>query len=206
MKFRLSMLTDRKVRLAVLLVVTALSVAVSGTLAYFMATTLSIRNDFLPARLNVVIHEEFQQTAGSYVKSNVTVENAVVPKATSHAFIRVKLVPTWRDENGNVAGVPPVELAAPPAGITADINPDLAFDYVDGYYYYKEILDPGEQTSPLIRTLTVDYSALAGTPYEGLTFELSVLAEGLDAAAGAPEAAWGVTYNAAAHTWAPVAP
>ncbi|MBR2730526.1 MAG: hypothetical protein IKD72_00885 [Clostridia bacterium] len=204
MKFRLSMLTDKKVRLAALLVVAALSVAVSGTLAYFMASTHSIRNDFFPARLNVVIHEDFQQIDGSYVKSNVTVENAVVPRASSHAYIRVRLVPTWRDENGNVAGVPPVDLTAPPAGITAEINPDLAFDYVDGYYYYKEILAPGEQTTPLVRRIAVDYAALAGTPYEGYTFELSVLAEGLDAAAGAAEAAWGVVYSA--HTWSPCTP
>ena len=196
------MLADKKVRLAALLVVTVFSVAVSGTLAYFVASTLSIKNDFYPAKLNIVIHEQFEQTDGGYVKSNVTVENVVVPNATSRAYIRVKLVPTWRDANGNVAGVPAPVLPAPPDdisfvldGISGAVNSNLAFDYIDGYYYYKGILKPGESTPSLIQSITVDYGAYTGTQYEGLTLELSVLAEGLDSNVGAPEAAWGMTYH-----------
>ncbi|MCR5783560.1 MAG: hypothetical protein K6G90_12605 [Clostridia bacterium] len=203
MKFRLSMLTDKKVRLAALLVVTALSVAVSGTLCYFAWSTLSIPNTFIPARLNIVIHEEFARDEdGDYVKKDVSFENVVIPDATSRAYIRVKLVPSWRDAYGNVAGVPAVDILSTP-GITAVINTDLTYDYVDGYYYYKGVLEPGEQTSVLIHSFKVDYSAFAGTVYEGLNFELSVLAEGLDSAIGAAETAWGMSYNDAAHTWAP---
>lgn len=203
MKFRLSMLTDKKVRLAALLVVAAFSVAVSGTLCYFMMSTLSIPNTFIPARLNVVIQEEFTVGPdGNYEKSNVYVENVVIPGATSRAYIRAKLVPIWRDAAGNVAGVPDTDLLGT-SGITAVINTDLSFDYVDGYYYYKGTLEPGEHTPVLIHSLKVDYSAFVGTVYEGLTFELSVLAEGLDSAIGAAEAAWGMSYNEAMHTWSP---
>ena len=202
MKFRLSMLTDKKMRLAALLVVAVFSVAVSGTLCYFMWSTLSIPNEFIPARLNVVIHEEFTIEDGDYVKKNVTVENVVIPNAVSRAYIRVRLVPSWRDASGNLAGVPAVDILSCP-GITSAINTDLTYDYVNGYYYYKGVLEPGEQTSVLIHSLRVDYSAFEGTMYEGLTFELSVLAEGLDSAIGAAEAVWGMTYNEAMHTWSP---
>ena len=79
MKKILSLLTDKKMRLAALLVVTVFSFAVSGTLCYFMMSTLSIENNFVPARLNVVIHETFtDQGEAGYVKENVTVENAVL--------------------------------------------------------------------------------------------------------------------------------
>ena len=206
MKKILSLLTDKKMRLAALLVVTVFSFAVSGTLCYFMMSTLSIENNFVPARLNVVIHETFtDQGEDGYVKENVTVENAVIPGYTSEAYIRVKLVPSWRDAYGNVAGVPaalPTD-AHPIPGISFTVNSTLAFDYPAGeYYYYKGTLAPGEQTPVLIDRLSVDYSAFTGTVYEGLTFELSVLAEGLHASPGAAEAAWGMEYNGSA--WHPV--
>ena len=204
MKRLRAILTDTKTRLAAFLVVTVLSVSVSGTLAYFMASTLSIRNDFVPTRLNVVIHESFTKNDDDeYVKENVTFENTVIPGFTSDAYIRVKLIPSWRDDTGHVAGVP-ASLSGP--GITADIDVVDHFNLIDGYYYYKGILAPGETTPVLIRTLTVDYSALTGTVYDGLTFELSVLAEGLNDAPGAAEAAWGMAYNKTSQTWAPYTP
>ena len=200
-----AILLDRKLRYAALLVVVVFSFAVSGTLAYFMMSTLSIQNDFIPARLNVVIHEEFTPNGDDgYEKRNVTVENAVIPGFTSEAYVRVKLVPSWRDAYGNVAGVPAALPTAehPVPGITLTVNGALAFDHPAGeYYYYKGTLSPGEQTPVLIDYLAVDYSAFTGTVYEGLTFELSVLAEGLHASPGAAEAAWGMTYNEALSYW-----
>ena len=199
-----AILIDRKLRYAALLVVIVFSFAVSGTLAYFMMSTVSIENDFVPARLSIVIHEEFtKDDDDKYVKSNVTVENAEIPGFTSQAYIRVKLVPSWRDASGNVTGVA-ASLDTP--GITYDIDVIENFNLIGGYYYYKGILAPGESTPVLIRSLTVDYSAFTGTPYEGLTFELSVLAEGLNDAPGAAETAWGMAYNKATRVWAPYAP
>ena len=199
-----AVLLDRKLRYAALLVVIVFSFAVSGTLAYMMVSTVSIDNDFVPTRLNVVIHEDFTKNdADEYVKENVTVENAVVPGFTSKAYIRVKLVPSWRDAYGNVAGVPAALPTPehPVPGITFLVN-DEAFDVFEGNcYYYKGTLAPGEQTPVLIDRLAVDYSAFSGTVYEGLTFELSVLAEGLHASPGAAEAAWGMTYHEALSQW-----
>lgn len=205
MKNYIAMLTDKKVRLAALLVVTAFSVAVSGTLCYFMAATAGIENRFFPARLTIEIHETFTKNdENEYVKSNVSFENVEIPGATSNAYIRARLVPSWRDADGHVAGVP--ATLDMPGAVTSVINEDLSFDEIGGYYYYKGILDPGEQTPVLIRSLTVDYSALAGTVYEGLAFELTVLAEGLNASPGAAEATWGMSYNEAYATWSPAAP
>ncbi|MBQ6419821.1 MAG: hypothetical protein IJK02_01990 [Clostridia bacterium] len=204
MKRYLSLLADRKIRAAALLLVAVFSVAVSGTLAYFIAATDSIQNDFIPAGLSIVIHEEFERnTENVYEKRNVTVENEVLPNAASSAFIRVKLIPSWRDASGAVVALP-ASLSQP--GITLDIDVVDNFNLIDGCYYYKFVLAPGETTPPLINSLTVDYSAFTGTVYEGLVFELTVLAEGLRDAPGAAEAAWGMAYNKTAHTWSPVAP
>ena len=197
-------MTDKKLRLAALFVVIVFSVAVSGTLAYFTVSTLSIENDFFPARLSIRVVENFDQDAdGNYVKTDVCIKNESVSNASSNAYVRVKLVPSWRYADGSVAGVPTPALPAwtePEGaeiapGVTICINNQSAFDHINGYYYYKGLLKSGKETPVLIEKLSVDYSLLTGTVYDGLTFELTVMAEGLNDAPGATENAWGMTFH-----------
>ena len=145
---------------AALLMVLVMSVG--GTLAWLTAHTNAITNTFTVATPGVKIEEGFDKQT----KSNVQVKNT----GEVEAYIRVALVPTWEDENGNAVAEP---ASLDDLSITWG-NSGKWLKGTDGYWYYKEPVAPGGRTAVLLEKATV-------TTENGYQMNLQVMADSIQA-------------------------
>lgn len=109
------------------------------TTAFLIAGAGSVTNTFRSSQVACKVNEEFDGTT----KTNVTISNT----GDTEAYIRAAIVVTWKDpENGNVYGAMPVE------GKDYTMELDLSNWIVgtDRYYYYKNAVQPGDETEILI--------------------------------------------------------
>lgn len=92
---------NKKVILLAVSLMLILSAAIGGTVAYLIDQTDSITNTFTPAKVTPRIEEKFPNQS---VKKDVQIKNdGDIP-----AYIRVKVVVTWKDKDHNVYGAAPV--------------------------------------------------------------------------------------------------
>ena len=160
----------------------ALTVTVGGTLAWLAAHTDPVTNTFKMGEVTPVVTEDFDEPYTA--KENVQVKNnGDVP-----AYIRVALVATWEDENGNVK--------------PASLN-DLHIQWADGrdtnwvvgsdgYYYHRAPVNGGDFTSYLITKAEVD-----GTKEPaGYHMNLQVIADSIQAIpTSVVKDTWGVNLD-----------
>ena len=162
---------------AALLMVLVMSVG--GTLAWLTAHTNAITNTFTVATPGVEIEEGFDKQT----KSNVQVKNT----GEVEAYIRVALVPTWEDENGNAVAEP---ASLDDLSITWG-NSGKWLKGTDGYWYYKEPVAPGGRTAVLLEKATV-------TTENGYHMNLQVMADSIQAdPTRAVTAMWGTDKGGA---------
>ena len=162
---------------AALLMVLVMSVG--GTLAWLTAHTSAITNTFTVATPGVKIEEGFDKQT----KSNVQVKNT----GEVEAYIRVALVPTWEDENGNAVAEP---ASLDDLSITWG-NSGKWLKGKDGYWYYKEPVAPGYSTEVLLEKATV-------TTENGYHMNLQVMADSIQAdPTRAVTAMWGTAKGGA---------
>ena len=138
----------------------------------------------------------------------VYVENAAdsVP-----SVVRVTLVPVFTDEaTGEVASVSVKPLSAPQGhrielgDITLVFSGDWgdSWFYRDGWFYYKEVLDPGQTTEKLHAgvTLTNDTPEMR-TKYQNIKIEIEVFSESLQAEGAAPSQ-WNLSVDSSGNVTA----
>lgn len=118
-----------------------------GTLAYIFTNTTPLTNKFVPAQMRCEILEDF---SNGTVKQNVCVQNT----GDASAYIRVKLLPYWYDKEIDtiIAKSSWTPLFTPGAGWVCGN---------DGYYYYTSPVNPGECTSVLISSLTLEQDEIS---------------------------------------------
>ena len=147
-----------------------IALAVGTTFALLKANTAPVENTFTAAKSGTDIVEKLD---GSQ-KTSIAVKNT----GTAVAYVRVKLVMNWVDDNGNVS--------AEPVNITPSITADW-FEQ-DGIYYYKMPVAAKDFTTSLLKTpITQDAAP------EGYHLEVTVLAESIQAAPSkAVTESWGV--------------
>lgn len=187
----------KKSLLTGLAIALVLLISAGGTIAYLTTRTETADNlfDFPPAEVDII--EEF---IGWEVKQ-VQVKNTSdkVP-----GVVRVLLLPRVLDAEGNYAQTSLGSLGEPNGNrvVMGDLTFELADDwadnwfYQDGFFYCRRVLEPGE-TSPVLLekvSLTNDTPELR-EKYEGLTIDVDVLADILQAEGGAPALEWEVTVN-----------
>lgn len=144
-------------------IVLMLTIAIGGTIAYLVANTESITNTFEPGRVPISVDESF--TGG--VKSDVKITNdGNVP-----AYIRAKIIVTWKDAQGNVSAVKPV------LGTDYSMNINTA-DWTEagGFYYYKESVEATGKTTNLIESCTRSV-----TPPDDYDLSVEIIAESIQA-------------------------
>lgn len=172
---------NKKVILLAVSLLLILSAAIGGTVAYLIDQTGSITNTFTPAKVTPEVKEDF----GNNVKNNVQIKNdGNVP-----AYIRVKIVVTWKDKDGNVYG------AAPKAG--TDYNwtmlENSKWFLKDGFYYYSEPV-AAEGTTDVLFT---DCKPLAGRAPDGYSLSVDIHAQAIQAEpTRAVTSAWDVQVDA----------
>ena len=164
--------------LAALLIVAA---SIGGTLAWLTSNPSGIVNTFTPGEVpNQVTEDPFDGTT----KSNVRVKNT----GNVDAYIRVALVPIWRNADGTGAGYPAAAVNP------ADYGMDSDWFKQGSYYYYSKSVAPNEVTAHLLTSFTAPTTptnAPEGTYYELQMLAQSIQADGTDANGTSPaEFAW----------------
>jgi len=157
------------------LVALALVLCIAGgaTLAFLMVTTPSLTNVFQYGHVTCAVQEKFDGTT----KSDVSIKNT----GDTQSYIRVKLVFTWKDKDGNVSAQPVTDQ-------------DYKMDWFekDGYYYAKAPVAPDHNTPDLIHSCT----EIAANAPDGYTLSLEILADAIQSTpTRAVEQAWGVTVD-----------
>lgn len=174
----------------ILALVIAVSVAAVGTTLAFMFRKAAAKNSFVPANVTCRVHERFE--GGTYTegehngtkKSDIKVENT----GNTEAYIRLRLVPYWRDADGNTLGIP-------------SVMPTVSLYNNSGWmrgsndtYYYTSPIKPEELTPVLCRAIVLGTSvdAEGNTVYQTLEVFAEAIQSSPDKAA---EEAWGVTVE-----------
>ena len=141
------------------------STVVGGTLAYLATQTGPVVNTFTPGKVDITVDEEFDGQA----KSDVYITNAA---DSVTAYIRAKVVVTWRDAANNIV--------QKPEGYTATVSyatGDSWFEK-DGIYYHKAPVAPDAKTAMLIEKAS--YTVDAGIPTD-YHLDIQIIAEGIQA-------------------------
>ena len=171
---------NKKVILLAVSLVLILSAAIGGTVAYLIDQTGSITNTFTPVKVTPEVTEDFDKK----VKNNVQITNT----GDIPAYIRVKVVVTWKDAQDNVYG------AAPVLGTdyTWTSGSDKWF-LKDGFYYYSEPVAAKGTTGVLFTAC----QPVADRAPEGYSLSVDIHAQAIQAEpAAAVQDAWGVTVRA----------
>lgn len=167
-----------------------LTATVGSTAAWLVSKPAAVENNFVPGKVACQVLEDFGK---DYVKRDVKVQNT----GNTDAYIRVLLVFTWKDKEGNIFSNKPQE------GIDYQINMDnmnltdwiMQKSDAGVYFYYKKRVAPEEETRNLIESL---YQITDVTGPENGKYKLSVdiLADAVQA--NPPEAvadSWGVAVE-----------
>ena len=153
--------------IAAFALVVALSIGLTS--AFLTAKTGGLTNTFTPANIYAEVQEIFEGTT----KSDVKVYNGYTDKNKQHdsdapVYIRVALVPTWKDAAGNVVAVP---------ASLGDLNITWGsgwYKHTDGYYYYTSVVPAGGETTNLIESAKV-------MTENGYQMDLQILAQAIQA-------------------------
>lgn len=165
------------------------AVSIGGTLAWLTSTPSGLTNTFVPGEVPNEIHEEFDHNT----KENVQIKNV----GNVSAFIRVALVPSWRNNDTDHTG----------AGLSATGTYNITINTTDwtlgsdGYYYYNSAVQPDGLTAALVTTCSPKSGLSAA--YAGKVFELDVIsqsvqAEGMGQTIDTAQEAFQIALNASA--------
>ena len=173
--------TARKGRLnaTIISVVLILTLAVGGTIAFLSTKTDPVVNTFNPSQVTCSVVEDFD----GKTKTNVNVKNT----GDIPAYIRARIVVTWKDASGNVSAVP-----------VKNTDYTIAFNETDwtqqgDYWYCKTAVDAGGETPVLI--IKCEKKGNAPKDYD---LSVEILADAIQSEpASAVTEAWGYTPTAA---------
>lgn len=139
---------------------------VGGTVAYLVAGTDPLINNFDLAEVSCSVEEYFN----GKIKKDVKIQNT----GDIPAYIRAKVVVTWKDEDGNVYGQAPIE------------ETDYSIQYnetdwkQDGdYWYYDEPVAPVTENNCCTPVLIHSCSPIADQTPEGYNLSVEILAEAI---------------------------
>ena len=120
--------------LSVLLLIVAL-LAIAGSVgAYMRKQTNTMENIFVPVQVSCEVEETFSGNR----KSDIAVKNT----STIDAYLRLRMVSYWVDENGDI-----LAKTSPKVEIPLDTN---NWFVIDDIYYYKKTVEPDASTTDLL--------------------------------------------------------
>lgn len=167
------------------LLIAAIVGAIGATAAYMIKETQNVQNDFIPAKVTCNVNEVFDGNE----KSSITVQNT----GNINAYIRVRFVSYWVNDEGNIVG-------KPSAKVSFDYNSDLwVLDEANDTYYYTKPVAPGDSTPELLGSkIVLQTSEFNGKPVYQVIEVLSeaIQAKGeTDEGVSAIEYAWKHSFN-----------
>lgn len=160
-------------------VIVLLAGAVGGTWAFLVAQSEPVQNNFTYAHVSCRIDEKFENG----VKSDVEIQNT----GDIPAYIRARIVVTWKDANGNVSAVPVKD---------SDYTMTVGTGWTkgtDGYWYCNTAVAAGGETPVLITKCEKK-----GTAPKDYDLSVEILADAIQSEpASAVTEAWDYTPTAA---------
>ena len=176
-------LPKKKVSMLLVSLVLIAAIAVGSTVAFIATSTEPITNIFNPANVTIDIDEKFDNG----VKTDVQVKNT----GNTDAFIRAKIVVTWKDANGNVSATKPVENT----DYTMTLNETDWFRGSDGFYYCRTSVAPDAPNN--LPPVLIEKCEKTGTPPADYDLSVEIIASGIQSTpASAVKEAWGMTVDA----------
>lgn len=146
-------------------IVLMLTIAIGGTIAYIVTNTTPVVNTFTPGEVPITIHETFDGETKSYV---YVTNDGNVP-----AYIRAKIIVTWKNAQGEVSGTP-----VQSSDYSINWGNGWSYNNADGFYYYNsEVGAPGSTTN-LIKSCTKSSTA---NPPDGYDLSVEIIAESIQA-------------------------
>lgn len=133
----------KKIGSGFVLLILAVVLAIGGTLAFIIANTEEVKNEFTPGEVSCKVLEDFDKIT----KSNVRIENT----GNTAAYIRATYVVTWQKDDGKVNTVnakQPVEGT----DYTIEFAKDSGWEKIGDYWYYTSPVAAGDETRALIDT------------------------------------------------------
>ena len=151
---------------------------VGGTVAYLVTHTDPVVNTFTPGEVSCQVNEEFN--VDNTVKTKAFVRNT----GNVPAYIRVAVVANTIDAQRNITGM----ATTLPVGWLNTAK----WTEVDGFYYYKDVVQPGDVTANLLNA-NIDLTDI----------QVTILASAIQSMPdGAVKDAWNMSYNTG--DWKPV--
>lgn len=133
-----------------LMLVLLIGSGIGMTVGFLSTRTEPVQNDFTYGKVSCEVLETFGKDNNRYIKRDVRIKNT----GNTSAYIRVLLVFTWKDANGNVY------VNKPQINKDYQINPDISNGWsiyqnsIGTFsYYYKYPVAAGEETPNLIDSL-----------------------------------------------------
>ncbi|GAA0070422.1 BsaA family SipW-dependent biofilm matrix protein [Clostridium sardiniense] len=129
-----------------------------ASLAYFSSKE-SKKNKFTIGSISTEINENFDKDSAKDVSRNEEIKKVVSIKNTGKnpVIVRVIINPQWdeeKDENGKVTKLTTSASNQVQLNFSNTWKEDWIKDN-DGYYYYNKILNPGESTSDLLKSISL---------------------------------------------------
>lgn len=168
----------KKKTIVVSMILLAVMIIAGGSMAWLLSNPGEAVNQFEMGTVKVeVVEEGFTDISGAEA---ITYDKNVQVRSlgSKRTYVRVRLVPEWSNPSLPVSNVQ-LNLAS---------NSDWML-HTDGYYYFKYYLTENEITSLLLDSVT--FTEL-GPEYEGATFTLKVVAEGVQITNEAWKDVWGL--------------
>ena len=137
---------------------------IGGSIAYMAAKTSDVVNEFTFGNVPIDIPEQFDGTT----KSDVKVHN----NGSADAFVRAKIVVTWKNAAGEVSATP-----------VKDTDYDMTtgdgwFQGTDGFWYCTNRVPAGQDSAVLITKATKKEGVV---PPEGYDLSIEILAQSVQA-------------------------
>ena len=117
-----------KLFLVTLSVFLMVGIVAGGTLAYLVAKSERVENNFIAASVSCRVDEDFTVTNTSNVD----------------AYLRAAVVVNWMDDNGDIRGI------APKAGTDYTLRIGDNWKKIGDYYYYTTDVAPGTTTETVV--------------------------------------------------------
>lgn len=157
-------------------VVLVLGAAIGGTVAWLATNTPGLTNTFTPGKVSCTVEETFNGTT----KCDVKIQNT----GNTDAYIRAKVVVTWKDAAGNVYGTP---VSSSDYSITYASENGWVQRTDDGYWYYTKPVASNNLTPVLISSA----SPVDGKAPADYKLSIEILAEAIQSSpASAVQEAW----------------
>lgn len=163
-------------------VLVCLSIAMTGTFAYFTADDVA-HNVITTGKVNIALQEwanedrtvPFENLEGVMPGNKITKIAIVENTGTAPAWIRVKIdIAVTKQITDNEV------LTLPSDKVTVNIDTENWKLGTDGYYYYQKALDAGAKTEPIFTSVLFDKGM--GNEYQGSTASVDVFAEAVQTA------------------------